>query len=127
MIFKFVLFALGTTFILVILKENSPPMAVAFSIAACTAMLMLSSKLFPVIKNLVAASGLPSGVTMEGVSVIAKTLAMAYLTSFGSDICMDSGAKAIANALETAGKLIMLSMAFPMLEGIFKSVVAIIG
>lgn len=67
------------------------------------------------------------GVSAEGISIILKTLIVAYLTSFGSDICTDAGEKAIANALETVGKAIMLSMALPMLVGIFKSIKDIIG
>jgi len=67
------------------------------------------------------------GVDRDALLLILKTLLVAYLTSFGCDICTDAGEKAIATALETAGKALMLSMAVPMLVGIFASVRYIIG
>lgn len=127
MIFKLVFFAFATTFILVILKENSPPMALSLSMAGCTVMFMISAQILPRVIDAfdsINLSGIKYG---ESISVVAKSLAVAYITSFGSDICTDAGATSIAHVLQASGKLIMLSMAFPLLIGIFNSVVSVIG
>ena len=93
----------------------------------CLALFLFFAQIFATIKDSLDILDEVSGINADAVSIIFKTLMVAYLTSFGSDICTDAGEKAIANALETAGKAIMLSMALPMLVGIFKSVRDIIG
>lgn len=127
MIFKLLLFALGVVIGVIVLRSVFPSGAVVLSIAGCVAMFIMSSSLLGHIGDVLEDIGISRGIHSESLTVVAKTLAVAYLTSFGTDICNDAGEHAIANALETSGKIIMLSMAFPMLGGIFKSVINIMG
>ncbi len=127
MIFKIVIFSIVVCLFTAILKENFKPVAIILTVCGCLSLFLIFTHVFSGIKdNLDIMDGV-EGVSAEGISIILKTLIVAYLTSFGSDICTDAGEKAIANALETVGKAIMLSMALPMLVGIFKSVKDIIG
>lgn len=127
MIFKLVLFAVGLTLILVILAENFKSGSIVLSVSGCVVLFGMFVSVLAAFKDGIYSLELPEGVDKDAVSVILKTLAVAYLTSFGSDICSDAGQKAVANALETAGKAVMLSMALPMLLGIFDSVNKILG
>ena len=127
MIFKIVVFAIAVCLVAVILKENFKSAAVVITICGCVTLFLIFTQIFSAIKDSIDILDSVEGVSAEGISIIFKTLMVAYLTSFGSDICTDAGEKAIANALETAGKAIMLSMALPMLVGIFKSVKDIVG
>ena len=127
MIFKIVVFAIAVCLIAVILKENFKSGAVVLTVCGCLALFLFFAQIFATIKDSLDILDEVSGINADAVSIIFKTLMVAYLTSFGSDICTDAGEKSIANALETAGKAIMLSMALPMLVGIFKSVRDIIG
>ena len=125
MIFRLVLFAVGVSLVCVILRENYRSGAVLMTIAGSISLMAAFVWIFAQIKTEL--SVFTEGVNSEAVSVIGKTLAVAYLTSFGCDICMDAGEKAVAGTLETAGKTIMLSMALPMILTIFKSVKELIG
>ncbi|MBQ8588579.1 MAG: hypothetical protein IJ454_04215 [Clostridia bacterium] len=127
MIFKLVLFSIGACLVLVLLKENFRSGAVIMSVAVCSVIFMSFADAFSSVKDEITAIGDIEGVDRDALLLILKTLLVAYLTSFGCDICADAGEKAIATALETAGKAIMLSMAIPMLAGIFGSVRDIIG
>ena len=127
MIFKVLIFALGLTLVIVLLKEQFRPLALMLSLAGCVVIGITVINLMSGLGNVFEKFGISDSVAGEGIGIIMKILGVAYLTNFGSDICTDAGEKAVATALETAGKLIMLSMALPMLGGIFNSVVSIIG
>ena len=127
MIFKIVIFSVIVCLFTGVLKENFKPVAVILTVCGCLSLFMIFTHIFSGIKDNIDILDDIEGVSADGVSIILKTLMVAYLTSFGSDICTDAGEKAIANALEIVGKAIMLSMALPMLMGIFKSVKEIIG
>ena len=125
MIFKLVLFAIALSLILVVLSDSFKSGAVVLSVGGCVVLFSVFVRVFSVMKS----NSVPTfeGADKDAIAVILKTLAVAYLTGFGSDICTDAGQRAVANALETAGKAIMLSMALPMLLGIFDSVNKILG
>ncbi len=125
MIFKLVLFAIALSLILVVLSDSFKSGAVVLSVGGCVVLFAVFVRVFSVMKS----NSVPTfeGADKDAIAVILKTLAVAYLTGFGSDICTDAGQRAVANALETAGKAIMLSMALPMLLGIFDSVNKILG
>lgn len=127
MIFKLVFFSLSITLMLVLLKENYRSFAFVLSLLGCTVIFLFSMSSFSHLKDAMDEISLTDGVIKDSIKVIGKALLVAYLTSFGSDICTDAGEKAIANALEFAGKAIMFSIALPMLSGIYKSVASMIG
>lgn len=127
MIFRVVLLALASSLIIVLIKENFRAGAIVLSIGVCTCIFAMCSAMLSSLFETIDQFNKTVSVSDECAEVIIKTLAVAYLTSFGVDVCKDSGEKAVANALETSGKIIMLSMALPMLLGIFRSVTEIIG
>jgi stage III sporulation protein AD len=126
MIIRLVFLALAASLTAVLLKDNFRSGAMMVSIAGCVCLFYICTNIFLEIKSALGVFAMADTVDKDSMSLIVKTLAVAYITSFGTDICNDAGEKAIANALDTAGKMIMLSMAFPMLAGIFKTVSGII-
>lgn len=126
MIYRLVLFSVASCLMCVILKDNFRSAAVVAAFAGCLVLLGVFADALMDIRDEFTSIAEDS-INTDAVSLILKTLLVAYLTNFGSDICTDAGEKAIANSLETAGKIIMLSMAVPMLLGIFRAVKEIIG
>lgn len=127
MIYKLVLFALALTLMIILLKENFKPGALILSAAGCICLFYICINVLGVVKDAMGSLEKADGVDKDSISLIIKTLSVAYVTSFGTDICNDAGEKAVGSALEAAGKMVMLSMALPMLVGIFSSVAEIIG
>lgn len=127
MIYKLVIFALGSALMVTLIKENFKSGAILLAVGVCVYFFHISMEVFGAIKETFLLFDHIPDMDIRSMGLILKTLAVAYITSFGSDICSDAGEKAIANGMETAGKMIMLSMALPMLTGIFRSVAGIIG
>ncbi len=126
MIIRLVFLGVASALVAVLLKDNFRSGAMMVSLAGCVCLFYICTNIFVEIKGALGEFSMSDTVDKDSMSLIAKTLSVAYITSFGTDICNDAGEKAIANALDTAGKMIMLSMAFPMLAGIFKTVSGIL-
>ena len=52
-------------------------------------------------------------VSLDMLRIVIKILGIAYLTDFGVNISRDAGQSAIASALETGGRILILSCALP--------------
>ena len=127
MIIKIVVMAISVTLVSMLLKNDFKSGAILVSVAAC---LLIFSLAVDIILELGAGFKIfkiSGGVSGECMKLIVKMLAVAYVTSFGADICSDAGEKAIAGAVESVGKLIMLAMALPMLTAIFESISSMVG
>ena len=59
------------------------------------------------------------GVSEKYITPILKIIGISYIAEIASDICADSGEKAIASHVETAGKVAVAVMALPMVEDVF--------
>jgi len=54
-----------------------------------------------------------------------KILGIAYLTSFCSEICKDAGESSIASKVEFAGKILILTLAIPILMAVMQTILKI--
>ena len=54
------------------------------------------------------------------IEILLKTLAIAYITNISSDICKDCGEGNIASAVEMKGKVEIILLSLPLLEGILE-------
>lgn len=59
-----------------------------------------------------------SEVGVEAVKVVVKITGIAYLVEFSSDLIDDFGLKSISDKVVFAGKLLVLTMAFPMVKNL---------
>ena len=127
MIVKIVITAIAITLLAMILKPDFKTGATLLTLVGCTTFFIISAEMIAGIFDAFGRVGVSDGVNTECVEIIIKMLAVAYITSFGADICNDSGEKALANSVECIGKLTMLTMAFPMLLTIIDSITDMIG
>ena len=65
--------------------------------------------------------GQGTGVAGRYFDVLLRTMAVAYITAFGSQICKDAGEKNLAIAVEFAGKLIVMIIALPIILGVVEA------
>ncbi|KXZ39633.1 stage III sporulation protein AD [Alkalithermobacter thermoalcaliphilus JW-YL-7 = DSM 7308] len=59
-------------------------------------------------------------------STIIKVVGISYLIEFAIQICKDAGEGAIASKLEFAGKVMILTMSFPIMLSILETIINII-
>ncbi|MDR0879894.1 MAG: stage III sporulation protein AD [Clostridioides sp.] len=60
------------------------------------------------------------------ITLIIKLIGIAYLVEFGIQLCNDAGEAQIAGKLEFGGKIVVMSMSFPILLSIVDMVINII-
>lgn len=60
------------------------------------------------------------------VATIFKVIAVAYIVGFAAQICRDAEEKALADAVEFAGKVVILALAIPVVYAVFRSIMQLI-
>ena len=61
-----------------------------------------------------------TAISGEEIKILLKVLGLGYIVSLASDICNDSGQSALANKIETAGRLAILLVSLPLFEKVLK-------
>ncbi|MBM6861410.1 stage III sporulation protein AD [Clostridium saudiense] len=125
-IIKVVSFALVALFIFMLLGERKKELAVLVAIiAGAIIFLALIDKLSEII-NFINTIADKANIDMVYIGIVLKILAIAYLSSFCSEICKDAGASSIASKVEFAGKILILALAIPILMAVLNSILQIL-
>ena len=66
------------------------------------------------------------GVQGEHIKLLLKVLGISYITQFGISVAEECGEKLIAKKIELAGKIIVLSVSFPLLSKLLNSIISLI-
>ncbi len=66
------------------------------------------------------------GVQGEHIKLLLKVLGISYITQFGISVAEECGEKLIAKKIELAGKIIVLSVSFPLLSKLLNSITSLI-
>ena len=95
----------------------------AVMIGGATAVLLLIEGIvhFTGLSNTISAICNEYGVSADMLTTVPKILRIAYLTDFGANIARDAGQAAIAGALETGGRILILSSALPALIALLET------
>ena len=59
-------------------------------------------------------------------AVVLKVIGIAYLTQFGAQLCADAGEGTVAEKIELAGKILMMTAAAPVLIGLLELVMGLV-
>lgn len=105
--------ALSAVALAVLLRQYRAEYALALGLVVSAVILMA---LMPVLKEtmeLLIDIASKSGVS-QTLSIIVKSLGIAFVAGIAADICRDAGESAMAAKVELAGKVAILSMAMPM-------------
>jgi len=113
-----VLAALILSFIQVNLRSSYPEyaavLAILFTVVIVLRVLNPLRDMIGVFYQL----GRGAGVSGGYFDVLLRTLAAAYITAFGSQICKDAGEDSLAMVVEFAGKLVIMIIALPIVVGV---------
>jgi stage III sporulation protein AD len=69
---------------------------------------------------------LNANINMMYVETILKIIGIAYIAEFGAQMTKDAGQGAIASKIELGGKILILSMAVPILTVIIETIIGLI-
>lgn len=126
LILKIVAFAFVALFIFLVFKDRRSDIAVLISLVAGVSIFMVViSQLGEIILFFKDVAN-KAGMDIVYVGIILKIIAIAYLSSFASEICKDAGANAIGSKVEFAGKILILLLAIPILMSVLESILQIL-
>lgn len=114
----------GTVFSVLLKKENPQ---IAMLVAAATGILIFLMLCAPLRELLVLLreTAEEAGVGEDYFGIVLKVIGIAYLTQFGAQLCADAGESAIASKIELAGKVLMMTVAAPVLTGLLEMVMGL--
>lgn len=125
-VMKLVGLAIISTILCMVIKKDRPEMAMF--IGVLTGIMILLSVTYKLnfiidsINDLAHKANIP---TMY-ISLIIKLIGIAYVIEFAIQICKDCGEGNIASKLEFGGKIIVMTMSFPILVSIIDMILNII-
>ncbi|MGL5378519.1 stage III sporulation protein AD [Clostridium sp.] len=125
-IIKIVSFAFVALFMVMLFKDRRSDIAVLISlVAGCIIFLSVVGELNNVLLFIKSIAD-KANIDLVYIGIVLKILAIAYLTSFCSEICKDAGAGSIASKVDFAGKILILALAVPILMAVLDSILQIL-
>lgn len=127
MLLTIIFLGVFSTVAVLFLKRFAPEYAMVVSIAAGVVILLILlvdlGSIFDAVEQLFISSGLNG----EVFKLTLKALGLCYITNFAVDVCKDFGQTSLASKIELAGKIAVITLSFPLIETILKTVTELIG
>lgn len=114
------------SFIIVIVKQIKPELAIATLVAGSIVMLIFILQYFTDILSVLNTIVTKTGIDNELFSTVLKIVAVGYLIEFGANICNDSGNTSIGDKIILGGKLLILILSLPILTSLLDVVIGLV-
>jgi stage III sporulation protein AD len=124
-IVQIVIIGLIAAIIVVLLQKEKPEIAMQISLAVGVVIfLFMLGKLTIVIDAL---QRIATRLEIEVIylNTVLKIIGIAYLASFGAEICKDAGQSSIASKIEFGGKILIITLAIPILMAVMDMVLKV--
>ena len=115
----------GTVFSVLLKKENPQIAMLTAAVTGIVIFLMLCTPLGNLI-SLLRETAEEAGVGEGYFGIVLKVIGIAYLTQFGAQLCADAGETAVASKIEMAGKVLMMTVAAPVLTGLLETIMGLV-
>jgi stage III sporulation protein AD len=126
LILKIIAFVFIALFLSLFFKDKRSDLAILIVLAAGIMIFIFCISQIGQIINFVKLISDKAGVDTIYLGIILKILAIAYLSSFASEICKDAGASTLASKVDFAGKIFILVLAIPILGAVLDSILLIL-
>ncbi|WP_268753069.1 stage III sporulation protein AD [Bacillus alveayuensis] len=114
------------TFLALIVEEQKPTFAVLLVVfVGCVIFLLLMDRITGIIR-MIETVAQNASVNLMYVETILKIIGIAYIAEFGAQIAKDAGQGAIASKIELSGKILILTLAIPIISVIIQTIIALI-
>ncbi|MDU4859548.1 MAG: stage III sporulation protein AD [Terrisporobacter othiniensis] len=118
--------AMVSTILCLVIRKDRPEMANFVAITAGVIILLsVVMKLNFIIEGIQSLADKVNIPTMY-ISLIIKLIGICYIIEFAVSLCNDCGEKNIATKLEFGGKIIIMTMSFPILLSIVDTIISLI-
>lgn len=118
--------AFVATFLALVVKEQKPNFAFLLIVfVGCAIFLFLVDQIYTII-HMIEKIAVNANVNLIYVQTILKIIGIAYIVEFAAQITKDAGQGAIASKIELAGKIMILTMAIPILTLLIETIIKLI-
>ena len=125
-IIKIIGFSFTALFLYLILKDRKSELATIISLVSGVMIFsFVITKLNDIIYFIKDIAN-KANIDMVYIGIVVKILAIAYLATFCSEICKDAGASSIGSKVEFSAKILILSLAIPILMAVLQSILQIL-
>jgi stage III sporulation protein AD len=124
-IIKVVTFALVALIIVMVVKNERNDIAVFLSLVAGIMIFIFMISKLTIVVNFLQSLSNKANIDVVYLDTVFKVLGIAYLSSFCSEVCKDAGEGSIAAKVEFAGKILILTLAIPLLMAVMRSILKI--
>ena len=114
--------AVAGTVIALVVKKNSPEMALLLTVALSMTVLYLAFSAITEITGFLRSLASVSGLSPEVLTIVLKTVGVGVISKLASDICRDAGQASVASGIEFTGSVAAVFIALPL----FKTVISMI-
>ena len=123
---KIVITAIIFAFIIVYLKSINSELAVLTTVVA--SLMLVSEIIFYLSETITFINRLFSSANIDGeiIEVILKITGIGFTVEFASDVLEDFGLKSLSNKFVLLGKLIILSLAFPVIYSFYNVIISLL-
>lgn len=126
-IVKIVGIGLLAGFLINLLRQQKPELAMQLSVATgAMIMILMLSRVMQVVDVLQSLSA-RAKIDQAHMGTVLKIIGIAYVADFGSQVLQDAGEKSVASRVEMAGKVLIMLMAVPILLAIMDTVLKLLG
>lgn len=125
-IFQIVGLALVATVFSVLIRNEKPEIAIQIGIVTGAAIFLLMIFKISAIVNLLQDIAKKVNLDMVYLTTVLKIIGIAYITTFGAEVCRDAGENAIAAKVEFAGKILIMVLTVPILMAVLDIMLGII-
>ncbi|ASS92475.1 stage III sporulation protein AD [Aeribacillus pallidus] len=125
-IFQIVGLGLIATLLALVIKEQKPTFAFLLIVfTGVSIFLFLVDQIYELIR-MVERIANEASIDLIYVETILKIIGIAYIAEFGAQITKDAGQGSIASKIELAGKILILSMAIPIMTVIIQTMIKLL-
>ncbi len=125
-IVKIIGIGLISLIIILILKQYKPEYTIYASlIGGALILFFIMDKLYGIITLLTNLSNKLS-YNNQFIVILLKITGITFLVEFATSICKDSGETAIANKIDLAGKVLIVSMSIPIISSLLETILKIL-
>ena len=121
-IMKLVAICLLGAVVAVVLRKNTPELALLLVISVVVAAFFFLAGMLEEVFAFVERLLLLGGLSVQLFAPLIKTVAIALVSHSGAEVCRDSGAGAIGYILETAGAIGAMIAAIPLFEAVWETI-----
>jgi len=123
---KFIGIAILICIIVLILKQVKPELSLLVLILGGAILFLFVINSFTSVITSFNEIITKTGVSQSLFSIVLKIIGVGYLIEFTADICKDSGNSSIADKVILGGKIIILTLALPIINSLFNVVLELI-